>query len=107
MLLPVILFANLYYVFNYIMIARRSNIGLKRVCTYYFFLLLTIFKLRQFYRELEHKYLKKVNSSNRNIRNGKWNVIMVSSRNIYLEIDVHILQAKKTRSKNLRQIFQN
>ena len=45
---------------------------------------------------------KKVKSSNRNIQNGKWNVIMVSSGNMYLEIYIHILQAKNIRRNYLR-----
>ena len=70
----------------------------------------------EFDREFEHKHSEIVNSSNKNIRNGRWNVINASSGKhlSYVEegswrqeIYVPILQAKKIRRKNIKQVFQN
>ena len=77
-------------------------------------LILTIFKLNSPYfdREFEYKHSKIISSSNKNIQNGKWNVINVSSKkNSFVEegswrqeIYVHILLAKRKKRKSQTRI---
>ena len=72
--------------------------------------ILTIFKLNSPYfdREFEYKHSKIISSSNKNIQNGKWNVINVSSKKKSFveegswrqEIYVHILLAKRKKRKS-------
>ena len=76
--------------------------------------ILTIFKLNSPYfdREFEYKHSKIISSSNKNIQNGKWNVINVSSKKKSFveegsqrqEIYVYILLAKRMKRKSQTNI---